>query len=145
MRVLQCWWLGAGAVGAVLAGAFFVGCSILSPSGVPEEVERQARLEADMAHLERRQEVIRSLGTELVEGRMSLREAAAAWRAEDAGSPRRLRMRVELTPGRTEEERYCWSVLLNVRVQLEGDARAPAVLARLEAELAALCRDQPSP
>jgi hypothetical protein len=147
MRALQCWWLGAGAAGAVLAGAFFVGCSVLPPSGVPNEVERRARLEADLAHLGRRQELIHFLGTELAEARMSLREAGALWRAEDVGSPRHLRMRIELNSGKTDEERYCRSVLWNVARQLElaGDARAPAILTRLEAELAALTAGSSAP
>ena len=145
MRVLPCWWLGGAAAGAVLVGAFFIGCAALSPPAAPDEVERRERLEADREFLERRQEVIRSLVADLVEGRRGLRDAAAVWRAEDAGSPRHLRMRIELTLGQTEEERYAWSVLLNVQNRLEGDARAPAILARLEAELAALARDRPYP
>jgi hypothetical protein len=138
MRTLYSWWLGGAAAVTVLAGALYVGCASLAQPGWsagPSEVERLERLTTDWESMGRRQEAVRFLVREVAEGRMSLRQAAAHVRAEDVGSPPQLRMHVEYLPGRTEEERYCRSVLRNVGAFLDGDPRAPAVLARLVAEL----------
>ena len=148
MRTLQGWWLGGAAAGALLAGAFYIGCSRLSRpgwSGGLPEAERQARLEDDWEHVDRRVKVLRYLAVDLAEGRVGLRQAAEVARQEDLSSPHRLMMRVEYLPGRTEAERYGECLLRHVDAMLEGDARGPAVLARLRAELQALSQDRPAP
>ncbi len=99
------------------------------------EARRLEQLRADQEVLRRRADLIRSLRADLLEGRRTLREAAAALRAENEAGPPHLDMHVEYLPGRTEEERYCRSVLAQVRAFAAGDSRAPAALARLEAEL----------
>jgi hypothetical protein len=142
MRMLQSWWLGGAAAGAVLVGAFYVGCSSLSQPGWPGEGERLDRLEADREHLERRRELTRSLASDLVEGRLNLRQAASALRAENLNSPPHLAMHVEYVAGTTEEERYCRAMMGHLRTYLQGDARGPAVLTRLEAELEAVARGE---
>jgi hypothetical protein len=138
MRTLHTWWLGAAAAGTVLAGTVYFGCTLLARqtwSAGPSEAERLERLTTDFDAMARRQETLRHLAAEVVEGRLGLRDAADVVRLEDVRSPRHLRMHVEYLPGRTEEERYCRSVLGHVRALLEGDPRAPAALARLEGEL----------
>jgi hypothetical protein len=148
MRILHNWWLGGAAAGAVLAGVFYFGCTAPSPSGwtgAPAEAQRHERLENDREHLKRRREVVNYLVAELVAGRQSLREAATAWRLEDESCPRHLAMHVEYQEGQNEEERYCRSLLDNVRSRLGGDAGGPAVLARLESELTALARGETGP
>jgi hypothetical protein len=146
MRILHTCWLGGAVAGAVVGGAIYFACANWSQPdwvGVPAEGERLDRLEADRERLEHRREVIRALATALAEGRLSLREAAAALRAENLSSPPHLAMHVEYLPGATEEERYCRAMLRHVRAQLEGDGRLPALLARLESEAEALARGRP--
>ena len=148
MRTLSTWWLGTAAAGTVLAGALYAGCTALAwlaPSAGPSEAERLERLTTDFDVMARRQEVLRHLAAEVVEGRMGLRDAADVVRLEDVRSPAHLRMHVEYLPGRTEEERYCRSVLAHVRGLLDGDPRAPAALARLEGELEDLVRGRLGP
>jgi hypothetical protein len=137
------WWLGVAAAGAVLAGTLYAGCRGLAPAG-PSESERLERLEADRNHAVHRREVIRDLTTGLIEGRLTLRQAAVACQAENEVGPRQIDLHVEYQAGRTDEERYCRALLGHVRAMLVKDARAPAVLARLEAELTALVRSQPT-
>jgi hypothetical protein len=125
----------------VLVGACWVAFSCFTSQGwpgVPAEGDRLDRLETDRGQLERRREVIRYLAGELAEGRLDLRKAAAALRNEDLSSPPRLSMHIENLPGATQEERYCRALVGHVRVLLERDARLPAVVARLEAEVEAL-------
>src|SRR5690242_17862075 len=137
MRLHPSWWLGAAAA-AGLAVALSFACGSLAGLRGPDgraEVERRRRLEADWEHIDRRLDLGRSLAAALTEGCLTLAEAVEAWRAEDESSPPRLRLHVELFPGKTGEERYARSVLAHVRAYLNGDPRAPATLARLEQEL----------
>jgi hypothetical protein len=146
--MLHNWWLGGAAAGAALASVFYVGFTAPWPSGwsgVPTEARRLEQLERDREHLERRSEVVRYLAADLIDGRQSLREAAAVWRREDESCPRHLAMHVEYQEGNTLEERYCRSLLENVSARLERDARGPAVLARLESELQTLARGEAAP
>jgi hypothetical protein len=148
MRALYSWWLGVATAGTVLAGALYVGGTHLAQtgwSGGPSEVERLDRLTTDFECMARRQEGLRYLATDVADGRMTLREAAAAVRVDDLSSPPHLRMHVEYLPGRSEEERYCRSLLGHVRTVLEGDPRAPSTLARLEGELRAVAQGLPAP
>ncbi len=137
MRLHPSWWLGVAAVTG-LAAALSLACGSLARLGGPDvlaEAERRRRLEADWKHIDRRLDLGRSLAAALAEGRLTLGEAAEAWRAEDESSPRHLGLHVEMLPGKTSEERYARSLLTHVRAYLGGDPRAPAVLARLEQEL----------
>jgi hypothetical protein len=137
MRLHPSWWLG-GAAAAGLAVALFLACGSLARLGRPDtrtEAERRRRLDADWEHIDRRLQLGRSLAAALTEGRLTLGEAIETWRAEDESSPPHLRLHLEMLPGQTAEERYTWSVLAHVRAYLDGDPRAPAVLARLEQEL----------
>ena len=148
MRTLTTWWLGSAAAGTVMAGALYVGCMSLAGadwSGGRSELERLERLTSGFERMALRQEALRCLAAEVAEGRMSLREAAEAVRREDVTSPPHLRLHVEHLPGRTEEERYCRSVLGHVKGLLEGDPRAPSVLARLERELEDLAQGRLGP
>jgi hypothetical protein len=148
MRTHPNGWPGVAAAGAVLAGALYVGCTVLAQSswsGGASEAERQERLTADFDSMARRQATIRYLAGAVVEGNLSLREAAEDVRAEDINGPPHLRMHVEYLPGRTEEERYCRSLLRHVRGLLAGDARAPSALARAEGELEDVVRGRPAP
>jgi hypothetical protein len=74
---------------------------------------------------------------EVLNNRMTLREAAARFQALNAACPeydwdefRRI------FPGKTDEERHCRQVLVSVRLKVEGDrSRGTILLDRLEAEL----------
>ncbi len=148
MRALHTWWLGVAAAGSVLAGALYVGCTTLARptwSAGPNEVERLERLTTDFGAMARRQEFLRCLAADVVEGRLSLRDAGEAVRREDVSSPPHLRMHIENLPGGTEEERYCRSVLGHVRALLDGDPRGPATLARLEGEVEDVVQGRAAP
>jgi hypothetical protein len=144
--MLPSWWLGGAVASTVLIGAVYVGCMNLSQPDRRSELERLERLEADRDYLDRRQEAICSVAADVVAERLSLRQAAEALRLLNVNSPDHLRMHVEYQDGQTEEERYCRSVLGHVQAYLVvGDARGPAVLARLGAELDALAQGRLGP
>ncbi len=148
MRTHPSWWLGVAAAGTVLAGTLYVGCTVLTQtswSSGRAEADRLERLTSDFDRMALRQATLHSLAAEVVEGTMSLREAAEAVRAEDLGGPPHLRMHVEHLPGRTEEERYCRTVLGHVRALLASDPRGPSALARLERELEDVVQGRPRP
>jgi hypothetical protein len=143
MRILPSWWLGGAAAGAVFVGALYVsvtGVPLPGAPAAPSEGDRLDRLEADREVLEHRREVVRSLVSGVVEGRLSLRQAAAVLRDENSHSPPHLVMHLEYGPGATEDERYARAVLAHVRAVLDRDPQRAAVLARLEAEVEALAR-----
>jgi hypothetical protein len=133
-----------GTVAALLGVGLYAGCARLagefrkSPSGLDvdllEVARRAERLEAGNVALHaslRRGDAIRR---ELIEGRLTLREAAAALAEEDARRPDWVRSRPELLPGRTQEERWLHLTLTSVENMLWQDPRRDAVLTRLRAE-----------
>jgi hypothetical protein len=145
MRILPSWWLGGAAAAAVLIGTVYVGSVNLARTGGASEFERLERLTADREYVDRRQESVRALAADVVAGRLSLRGAAEDLRLLDVNSPEHLRLHIEYQDGRTEEERHCRSMVAHVRAYLGHDDRAPAVLARLEAELDDLVQGRAAP
>jgi hypothetical protein len=95
-----------------------------------------------MAALVRSEEGKAAAVEEVAAGRLSLVEAAARFRALEAGRPRNRYCRPahELYPGDSEGERLCREVIAHVEARLapQGRARARQFAARLEAELGEL-------
>jgi hypothetical protein len=138
-----------GALCAVVASPCLL-CRLVVPardrteaSAEEEEALRTHRLEFEARLLRDSMRANRAIRDDLVAGRLSLAEALAAFRAEDARRPAHLRMRPDSFPGATPEERYARMVLSQVRWHLQGRPCQSAVLDRLEAELQALLSREP--
>ena len=99
------------------------------------EAERAQRLAAQGEALLRHVAVSNEIRQELIAGRLTLREAAAALAEENAGRPASARLRVDLLPGRDDEERWCRSTVTWVGNMMGEGPRRDAALARLRAEL----------
>ena len=100
------------------------------------QAQRGAQLDEDLAVL-RWSNMAKSRITEAVaRRRLGLVEGAAALRAIDGSKPARLRPVFPADfPGRSEEERYCWSMLLWVQGKLQNRDADPVRVAELEAEV----------
>jgi hypothetical protein len=107
--------------------------SLPGPDGGPDE---QAPADVCRDVLRRLLEKQRLAG-EVIEGRLSLTEAAAAFRHLDEQPPAFNWSDFRRTyPGATDDERHCRAVIVFVRAQLQIRPGAdPALLGRLEAEL----------
>jgi hypothetical protein len=137
--------LGVVACGALLVAALYVGLTAFSACmdgvGPPvrcsleEEQQRAELLEADHVLLNRSMRATERIREDLVAGRLTLRQAAAALVALNAARPARLRIRTEYFPGDTEEERFARSTVERVGRSLAADPGGAAVMARLEGEL----------
>jgi hypothetical protein len=137
--------LGAVACGALLVAALYVGLTAFSACldgvGPPvrcsleEEEQRAAALDADHVLLTRSMRATERIREDLVAGRLTLRQAAAALAAQNAARPARLRIRTEYFPGDTEEERFARSTVERIARGLGTQRGGAAVMARLQAEL----------
>ncbi len=142
------------AVAALLGFGLYAGCALLpcgfaSPSlrGVsPAEVARRAeQLDADRATLADSLRECDAIRWEVIEGRLTVRQAAAAFAEDNARRPPALRRQPHPLFGRTEEEAWCQLVIGSVENLLWLDPRRDAVVARLRAELEADRAAAPSP
>jgi hypothetical protein len=104
------------------------------------DVEQTTLLEAIRSRIEARRQLVR----DVMEGRLALREAAAQARALHRRWPSLSLERVrECYPGCSDEEAYCRLIMDGVEVELGSkDARAEAILERVEAELEEMLRYQ---
>ena len=133
--------LPAGLAACCLALAVWRGgnfWSVPRPDGLPDRAAPDGQAAADVCpNLLRRVRDKERLAGEVIEGRLSLAEAAARYRDLDAQPPppnweefRRV------YPGASDDERHCRQVIANVRLELPFHPDAdPALLGRLEAEL----------
>jgi len=99
------------------------------------EQRRGALLEADRELLRQSIQVNQRIREDLVAGRLSLREAAAALAAENARRPGRLRASTVNFPGATEEEWFACLAVEHLAWALANKPGGAAVIARLQAEL----------
>ncbi len=142
------------AVAALTAAAYFAPPTPPECPPAPEAVQRQraggesedpgyAALEEVrkdiLDRLDRRRQVVR----ELIEGRLSLAEAADRFRELNVCLGNRWAPCLLYYPGRTEEERVCHQVIQWVRAEEKSqpDAHEEATSVRLEEELATLLRE----
>jgi hypothetical protein len=110
------------------------GGAAVRPS-LDEEQRRSALLEADRELLRQSIQVNQRIREDLVAGRLSLREAAAALAAENARRPGRLRASTVNFPGATQEEWFARLAVEHLALALANKPGGAAVLARLRAEL----------
>ena len=118
--------------------------SDLAPFTDPELIKALApSVEEEIQQAERRWEAKRQVTCELLDGGLTLRQAAARFRAIDVDVP--FKARAQRPPGYTEEEWACRQVIAFVEGELAGIRQAPAQakewVTRLEAEL----RGHPQP
>jgi hypothetical protein len=138
----------AGAACAVLAAVAAGYCgyrATLDPAALPGRAAADGPapddLDVALAVLVQSEEAKAAVTEEVIAGRLSLAEAAARFRALEAGRPNRhCRAPQERFPGDSEGERLCREVITHVRTRLgaEDPARARQIIARLEADLRGL-------
>ena len=137
--------LFAAAAAALLAVGLYAGWALfpgslgppsiraVDPAAEAERAERLAAEQEAIAHCIATREQIHQ---GLAEGRLSLPRAVALLREEDAGRRPPVRhLRVDLFPGRDDEERWCHAAIEYVQNLMADDPRRDATLARLRAEL----------
>jgi hypothetical protein len=107
----------------------------LSLADLLHETQRRERLEDDRAILmpivAEREKIVR----DLIEGRRSLRDAAAALRHESESKPPHLRESALRPQGQSIEEYFVRLAFLRAENELKDDSRRDAVLTRLRSEL----------
>jgi predicted secreted protein len=120
------------ALSAVAAVAVFAAPPVEEPDPAPPDDAYTARL----AEVDGRLEIKRGLIADLADGRRKLADVTARFAALDAGRPE-VESAADCYPGATAGERYCRLVINHVDAALQDDRRQPAVLDRLNRELAA--------
>jgi hypothetical protein len=143
--------LGATLLPVSLSAVFVVlsGDGMDSVTGYVRTMRERERLNEEQTLLHRGSEVRQSIVARLIEGRLSLWEAANALSDEEEQLPERLRLPdYHHRPHRTNEECYMHLLLLVVEEKLSGDPRRDKILTRLRTELQAYLDthlDQPLP
>jgi hypothetical protein len=104
-----------------------------------EEGPRGQKLDADQQIILHSREVIEQIVTDLIDGRLSLREAAANLRTENEQRSSRLRMGSMLLPVDQTEEHFCRLAIewIKGRLSAHKDPRLLDVVRRLEGDLRA--------
>jgi hypothetical protein len=135
----------AGVLVVVAGGALRAGCSLLDPESgwdslpllrqVRAERERGRRLDAADQLVLRNSPATDVIRAELYDGRLSLLEAVARYRAATGWWPPSIRQHLQGYPGSSEEERYARHLIARADNDLKDDPRREAIIARLEAEL----------
>jgi hypothetical protein len=135
----------------VLMAAAMYGAWALADRGPAEkrvnmfrEGLRGQRLEADRLVILRSLEAEQVIYSCLLQGRLSLAEAARALRDEHEGRPEHLRPYLSQRENLSEEALYLRMTLLNAFTAVRDDPNRGAVRKRLRAEYEALCGPIPS-
>lgn len=118
--------------------ALLFGVGMDSATDYIRAIRKHERLNEDWAMLHRLEEVRQSILSHLIEGKLSLWEAATVLRDEDESQPERLRLpsyRHWLHLNR--EERYMHLLVFQAEGRLQSDPRRDKILKRLRAELQA--------
>jgi hypothetical protein len=137
MRMLMCLLVVVGCTALAAAGR--LACGWLSAvaadcEGLAGALEQRRQLEDDGKALRASDRAWREIRADMIEGRLNFDEGVEALRAENARRPRGLQVYTAGQRGRTEDERFCRLLIMQVKVVLEGDPRRPAVLARMKNE-----------
>jgi hypothetical protein len=155
MRLFR-WAVRVVVYGAVTAGLWNVGCRlvdatsaglsglvadfVLAEEAYRKDLEQTAVLEALQLRVQTRLKTVR----EVMEGRLSLREAAARTREQHRQwPPVNMGLLRDCYPGCSDDEVYCRLLIRGVETELEldgDDGRGKAILARLEAEMEEILR-----
>ena len=113
-----------GHAGEGALGLLHLKNEILPPDPGSAEIERSLREKDQVARA-------------VIDGRLTLVEAVARFRAINASRPANLPVRLDQYPGKTDEERVCREVISYVETRLPDQPETSAILARLESELQA--------
>jgi hypothetical protein len=98
------------------------------------ECDHAQRLAADQEVIARRVRLTDDLQEQLIDGRLTLPEAAERLLEINADLPLELRTRLDVLPGQCDADRACSCLLRRVWWSLVGDPRAAEVLARLDGQ-----------
>jgi hypothetical protein len=143
-------YVGGLACSALLATALSAGSLLRSGEGGSllgrwfEQMRRHEQLASDHEVLHASWQRIQDIVTELVEGRLSLREGAARLRAEHESRPEHLRPDIRMFTCDSLEECYMQSMYSLADTRLVNSPHRTKVLARLEKELQAFLKAHPS-
>jgi hypothetical protein len=146
MKMFRC-----AAFVVIVLGATLAGVCLLDPgqgkgfgstwegpgalSGLQREKEELDHLQVLLDH---RTNTLTEITAGVIDGRLGLLEAAAAFHAADAEMPSQAKARLEFFAGASEGERECRRVITFVETALEEESsRRATVVERLEAELQA--------
>jgi hypothetical protein len=99
------------------------------------EIQRQEQLDAYFQQVMRYSADMKAIDAELVEGRLSLRGAVGAIRAEAENEPPGIALFIGRLPGHSVEERYMRWVISRIGNRLRKSSRQGEVLRHLDAEL----------
>jgi hypothetical protein len=146
MKIFALLVLCLGALGMLFPVAFYFDDEVLSKYEAPgmqhltladwlREERRKPQLEADAAIIFNINEENRKTIDALIEGRLSLRDAAEAMRAVRESKPERLCALEDCPPEQFAEEYFIRKAFRCVDYTLMNDPRRKAVLERLQAEL----------
>jgi hypothetical protein len=147
MKGLRYWLLTAGALGLAGAGVSYARPSWPTDLGLDfwNVRELKTRLNHDLqlaAELEKEDDVVmrriaakEGIIDDLIGGRISLMEAAAQFRALNAGRRDYLEVIRSTYPGRTDDERICRNVIGFVESYVKSDEDGCHLVYRLNAEL----------
>jgi hypothetical protein len=102
-----------------------------------QEAQREESLRSEGVVLLDSTKTARQILGDLDAGRLSLREAAAALRAEHEGRPSRFRLPVHPLPGESVDECYMREIVRDAEVRLESDSSRHELLKRLRTEFQA--------
>jgi hypothetical protein len=133
--------LFGGAVLASLGIAWFIsscgnqGLPVISLADAVQELWKSETLDTNRAVLLQSMGRVDAIITELLEGRLSLVEAARQLQAERHNRPRSCRTDLSMYPGETEEERHLHLILTFAEVRLRNTPQSVEVLRRLQGEL----------
>lgn len=100
-----------------------------------QQFYRGEQLDADRAILYPSVLTREGILRELIEGRLTLRAAAAVLREQEENKPPHLRIQPDRLPGQSTEDYFLQRALRGAENQLEKDPRRERILARLRGEL----------
>ena len=146
MKILALLVFCLGMFGVLLPIALYFDGEVLSRQDPPgmqhltlsdwlREERRGPQLEADAAILFHINDENRKIMADLIEGRLSLRAAADAMRAVRESKPPHLCAKMDRPPEQSVEEYFVRRAFRGAELDLMGDPRCDAILARLQAEL----------
>src|SRR5262249_61206055 len=96
--------------------------------GSPHKTKETLPADPDVVAIERSMEEREQIAEAVIDGRLTLVKAAAQFRAINASRPPHYRVRLDLYPGHTDEERVCRQVIRYVESKLADRPDASAVL-----------------
>jgi hypothetical protein len=130
-------------LGGALTAGWLAEHGLFGPGTADESISEAVSADDELDRLllltDQRRDTLYGITANVITGRLGLLEAAAAFRAADAGLPSRVRVRLEgAFPGASDDERECRRVIRFVETAADVEPSwRTVVVGRLEAELQA--------